>query len=192
MTAAPPLPERCAIAFKEWAGVCDALASGRQSIIFRKGGIAEGPRGFVPEHQAFWLYPTHVHEPQQGLRTATPVLGRTRAAPDRVGIRAIALVQDVCFLDRRELLPRLEPFHIWTEATIRKRFDYRNPGLWVLAVRIFIAPTPTEILITPEHTGCKSWVPLDKPLATAGVVPVLDDEAARADLEQLRQTLNAG
>ena len=37
------LPETCSIAFKEWAGVCAALAEGRQSLIVRKGGIAEGP-----------------------------------------------------------------------------------------------------------------------------------------------------
>ncbi|NBS89997.1 DUF1802 family protein, partial [bacterium] len=29
------------LACKEWASVCAALASGRQSILLRKGGIAE-------------------------------------------------------------------------------------------------------------------------------------------------------
>ena len=62
------LPETCPIAFKEWAGVCAALAEGRQSLIVRKGGIAEGPRGFAPEHDVFWLYPTQVHQAEQGLR----------------------------------------------------------------------------------------------------------------------------
>ena len=30
------------IGFKEWAIVCEALGRGRQSVILRKGGIAEG------------------------------------------------------------------------------------------------------------------------------------------------------
>jgi hypothetical protein len=34
------------IAFKEWAIVCEALGRGGQSIILRKGGIAEGREGF--------------------------------------------------------------------------------------------------------------------------------------------------
>ena len=51
----PVLPVTCAFAFKEWAGVCAALESGRQSVILRKGGIADGPGGFVPDHEAFWL-----------------------------------------------------------------------------------------------------------------------------------------
>ena len=48
-----PLPDDCAIAFKEWAGVCQALGDGRQTIIVRKGGIDEGPAGFRPEHRGF-------------------------------------------------------------------------------------------------------------------------------------------
>src|SRR4051794_5706629 len=68
MTAENPLPPTCATAFKEWSGVCQALGDGRQSLILRKGGIAEGPAGFVPEHEVFWLYPTRVHQAQQGLR----------------------------------------------------------------------------------------------------------------------------
>ena len=52
----------CAVAFKEWAAVCAALAAGRQALILRKGGIAEGPGGFRPEHDRFWLLPTRFHE----------------------------------------------------------------------------------------------------------------------------------
>ena len=62
--------ESCRIAFKEWASVCDALLEGRQTIILRKGGISEGtaPGLFVPEHSEFWLYPTWVHQAEQGVR----------------------------------------------------------------------------------------------------------------------------
>ncbi len=40
------------IAMKEWAAVCLALAEGRQSLLLRKGGIAEGSGGFRMEHAA--------------------------------------------------------------------------------------------------------------------------------------------
>ena len=65
-----PSCESCGIAFKEWASVCDALLDGRQTIILRKGGVSEGtaPGFFVPEHSEFWLYPTWVHQAEQGVR----------------------------------------------------------------------------------------------------------------------------
>ena len=43
------------VAFKEWAVVCAALASGRQTIILRKGGMEEGRDGFRVEHGALVL-----------------------------------------------------------------------------------------------------------------------------------------
>ncbi len=50
------------IGFKEWAMVCEALARGRQSLIVRKGGIAEGREGFSFKHEEFHLFPTWFHE----------------------------------------------------------------------------------------------------------------------------------
>jgi hypothetical protein len=42
------------IGFKEWAIVCQALGRGWQSIILRKGGIAEGRDGFSFQHGEFF------------------------------------------------------------------------------------------------------------------------------------------
>ena len=61
--------QRLGVAFKEWAAVCRALADGTQTVILRKGGIAEAGGEFRPEHARFWLYPTHFHEQQRaGLK----------------------------------------------------------------------------------------------------------------------------
>ncbi len=49
------------IAFKEWQVVCDALASGRQTILLRKGGIHEGREGFSFAHESFFVFPTRFH-----------------------------------------------------------------------------------------------------------------------------------
>ena len=43
------------VAFKEWAVVCQALAAGRQSVILRKGGIAEEGGIFRPEYKVLVL-----------------------------------------------------------------------------------------------------------------------------------------
>jgi hypothetical protein len=185
------IPETCDIAFKEWAGVCEALADGKQTIILRKGGIAEDRGLFVPEHRAFWLYPTQVHEAQQGLRTAQ---GHTTSGfkPNQVILGTLAVVEFVHHLDRLEDLEPLAEFHVWTQETVSKRFMYRKPGLWVLGVRIGQIPVPWVINVTADQAGCKSWVPLYTSLSTEGFVPALDDAEAARRLDRLRAALNLG
>jgi hypothetical protein len=190
----PPTAGSCAVAFKEWAGVCDALLAGRQSLILRKGGIREGPGpgAFVPEHAEFWLYPTAVHQAQQGLRLAVepatppPPPASPGAA---LAIRGLARVELVGFIRDEVTLPTLEEFHVLTAETIRARFHYRRPGLWVLVTRIWRREPPWAIMATPEHAGCKTWVLLEEALPTSGLEPVLDDDAWADHLERLRSVL---
>ena len=181
MTSHPP--ETCAFAFKEWAGVCAALESGRQSVILRKGGIEEGPGGFVPDHEAFWLYPTRVHQTQQGLKHPDPPDEHTPEG--KVRLRALAVVRRVERVESLETLQTLDDLHVWTAETVEARFRYRAPGLWVLGVRVYRTAQPFEIEVTPEHAGCKTWVPLDPPLSTRGATLVLRDDAFRDELRRL-------
>ena len=191
MRTAPPLPDSCGVAFKEWRGVCEALDQGLQSLILRKGGIAEGPSGFVPEHHVFWLYPTRVHEAEQGLRVG----GVPRVAPDApehdvVRIRNLAAVETIGFVDRLETLAALAEHHVWTDETVEKRFHYRKPGLWVLGVRVYRRTTPLVLPITPEHAGCKTWVSLEPALGTNGLAPVLEEGESHRRIDRLRATLD--
>jgi hypothetical protein len=188
------LPDSSQIALKEWAGVCDALMTGRQAIILRKGGILEDPGGFAPEHSFFWLYPTHVHQAEQGLRVdhgAVAASGSPPDATDRVMIQALAAVELVHFVGSEETLPWLTPFHVLTEETVRKRFHYRKPGLWVLGVRVFRRQEPWPLDPTPEQLGCKSWVVLDTPLATQGLKPVIDAADWAQRLDRLRSLVTS-
>jgi hypothetical protein len=192
MTAQGGQPATCGVAFKEWKGVCDALAEGRQSLILRKGGIAEGPGGFTPEHSACWLYPTHLHETEQGLRHDRP---ERRAAPlpdNTLEIQALTVVEVVGFVDRLDTLAALRDLHEWTDDTIRKRFEYRRPGLWVLGVRVFRGPSPRLLAVTPDHAGCRSWVPLEPPWNTEGLLPALEDREHARRMSQLRSVLVPG
>ena len=146
------LPEQCAIAFKEWSEICQVLADGRQTLIVRKGGIREGPGGFRPEHQAFWLYPTYVHQAQQGLRIrAGPGPHLDPADPgDRLSIRRSPLIEHLWHVHPRQSLPALTPLHHWTIETLRVRFRYRQPGFWVLGVRVFRQEQPW-LLVTDRR-----------------------------------------
>ena len=59
-------------AFKEWYAIVEAIGSGRQNILLRKGGIHEGKRGFELRSESFWLFPTFFH---QQLEKLNPEIG---------------------------------------------------------------------------------------------------------------------
>ena len=164
------------IAFKEWAAVCEALANGRQTLILRKGGIHEEGGTFRPEHARFWLYPTHFHEQQQaGIKSEERALLQASEA-DRapfgfVRISHFVQVTDVQFCEELDDVLKLDAEHIWSDATVRQRFAYRTPGLYVFRVNVFRVE-PVEILERPDYAGCKTWVPLGIELPTGGARPV--------------------
>lgn len=189
-TASPPA--RCAVALKEWSGICAALASGRQTILLRKGGIAEESGRFVPEHPAFWLYPTAMHQGQQGLRVAIEGPPGAGGPGTEVGLSALAVVAVVGYLDRPESLDGLEDLHVWTAATIRRRFEYRRPGLWVLGVRAFVLPEPWPIAVTADQVGCRSWVSLESPPPTPPLAPAPVDPPFEDQMRRLREVLAEG
>lgn len=178
-------------AFKEWAVVCAALASGRQTLILRKGGIHEGREGFRVEHREFWLFPTGFHQQRDEVTPdAWPLLGevQARGMSDRLELRLYAVVEDVQQVLDRSALARLSGRHVWSESTVEQRFQYRTPGLFALIVRIFCRPTPFVIEGSPYFAGCKSWVDLPFALPTAGLQPVLDEatfDRQRREIQEL-------
>jgi hypothetical protein len=80
--------------------------------------------------------------------------------------------------------------HLWSEEIARMRFAYREPGLFVLPVRVYRAAQVFELPNTPYYAGCRSWVELEKELPTEGAVPVLADEAFQDVLRSLDLVLN--
>ena len=159
------------VAFKEWAVICEALASGRQSLILRKGGIHEAGGVFRPEHDRFWLYPTYFHEQQQaGIKPeAQELLDAAEAARPPTGVVRLSHTVEVTGVefcrDLDELL-KLDAEHIWSEATVRQRFAYRTPGLYVIRVKVEPAARSFEIPERPDYAGCKTWVPLQNATAS--------------------------
>src|SRR5262245_58045890 len=129
------------IAFKEWAAICRALATGRQSVILRKGGIAEEGGVFRPEHAEFLLYPTYFHEHRDGVKPEfLPFFDAAESdKPDAGTIKFTHFVRvtDVKHLTDLDAVLALDPLHAWTPEVVRKRFEYRTPGLFALTVRVF-------------------------------------------------------
>jgi hypothetical protein len=189
-TVSPPVA--CDVAFKEWSGVCRALLDGRQALILRKGGIEEGPGGFRPEHPAFWLYPTRVHQAQQGLQAGGDTEDELHDPPGFVGLPGLAVVSSIGEVREPDRLAALNDLHVWTAETVEARFRYRRLGLWVLGVRVFRRREPILLPLTPEQAGCKSWVPLGSPLSTTGVEPVLGATEFRETMRRLAEATGRG
>jgi hypothetical protein len=187
-----PLESTLSWAFKEWSGICAALLNGRQSVILRKGGIAEGagPGDFRPEHPAFWLFPTVVHENQQGLRHDF-VPGPEHAPGGSIPIQAMAVVEACHWVDDPTRLHAIEPYHVWTRETVERRFAYRHPGLWVLRLRIYRRQEIWQLAPVARYEGCRSWVPLEPAIPTEGLIPVLPDPEHHRRMKELRDALSA-
>jgi hypothetical protein len=178
------------IAFKEWAVVCAALNSGRQTIILRKGGIDEGREGFRVEHREFWLLPTRFHQEASQLKPeAQPLWDEVQSRQRPTGnfvIDLYAVVEAVHEVNELATLDRLAGQHILSAETVRQRFAYRHPGLFVLAARIYRIPLPHEVPDNPYIAGCKSWVDIPQPLSTGGAKPVLENDAFSQRLERVK------
>jgi hypothetical protein len=177
-------------AFKEWAVICKALAEGKQALILRKGGTAEADGDFRVEHTRFWLFPTYTHQQAEGLRPeALPLLEQAEAERPPAGIVRLSHFAEVTGIYHvRDLVSALmlAHLHFWSEGTVRKRFAYRTPGLFVMPVRVYKAAQAFELPDTAYYQGCRSWVELERELPTDGATPVRTEEQMR----DLRQSLD--
>jgi hypothetical protein len=182
------------VAFKEWAAVCRALALGRQAIILRKGGISEAGGSFEPEHHRFWLYPTYVHQQQGGLKADAAELVRAaqaeRPPADILRLSHFAEVNAIYRVEKLFGAFLLDDLHCWSEETVRQRFAYRTPGMYVLAVRVFVVPHPHELPERAEYAGCRTWVDLGRDLPTEGARPAVSDTQFDDVLLSLSRRLN--
>ena len=172
------------VGFKEWSIVCDALGRGEQSIILRKGGIAEGREGFSFRHREFFLFPTFFHEQLAKLRIASANLPGAR---DTIALRGYAKAECALRIDSLRIAEALAQLHILTPEVVRERFGHKGQGLHVAFLRVFEI-SPSWILHNEKRfAGCRSWVDLPSP-PEMKMRPALDDavhQQLRAEFDRL-------
>lgn len=166
-------------AFKEWAVVCEALGSGLQSVIIRKGGIAEGRAGFSFRHEDFLLFPTWFHE--QLEKTRLPADTRVPAEPsDELEIRYTATIEWTGLLSDWEKVSRLRDFHVLHDSVVEERYRYDgDDGVYVAFVRVYRLDPPLRLKNEPKYGGCRSWVDLPEIEGSALVSVITDEEHAQ-------------
>jgi hypothetical protein len=187
------LPAALNVALKEWATVCSALADSRQLLLLRKGGIYESAGEFELDHRHFLLFPTYLHQNLSMLKaTEHPGFQPATAEPSRVRITTAAEVTDILPISSRPAMDSLNDQHIWAAPLIDMRFNYKpqNP-LYLLLVRAYRLAQPIDLENTPAYAGCKSWVPLEQPIATAGSVAVIDDARYQSRRQSILDSLKA-
>lgn len=157
-----------AIAFKEWQVVCDALASGRQAILLRKGGIHEGREGFSFAHDSFFLFPTRFHAQLDQVREGDFQPEKEWEVGDLIEINHHVEVLFAVTLEIWDDVAALLPYHIYTEQTVRERFDWSGKGMaagsiHLALVKVTVLESPWRIEYEKRLGGCRSWVELPEP-----------------------------
>jgi len=159
--------------FKEWALVCEALGRGEQTVLLRKGGIAEGRGGFGFRYPEFFLFPTFFHE--QLVKVRKPGAEMPAAREGEVEIRYFAKLEAEKEVTAWDEAAGLAPLHILAETVVRERFEYKGAGVHVALVRVFRLEPSWIFPDKPAYGGCRSWVNLPEPPAGTQFQPVLSD-----------------
>jgi hypothetical protein len=161
--------------FKEWAIVCDSIARGETSLIFRKGGIAEGRDGFQFKHQSFFLFPTYFHG--QIERTRLSHVRDVKPQQDTVAISVFVQVEFVTLVRDLTLFQSLESLHVLQASLLEERFHYDDrEGLHIAFVRAYRISPVWEFPLHPSYGGCRSWVTLPQPTFDLRMERVLSEE----------------
>ena len=165
------------VALKEWSVVCNAILTGQQAILLRKGGIYEAAGEFELEHSRFALFPTLVHQAPQSVKPAWRSAIKTAdREPDKITIRGWAEAFWIGRVPGREAFDSLDDLHLWDKPLIDMRFNYRPDfPLYVMVLRGFVLPREVVVKMNDEYAGCKSWVPLREDITLEGSRVVQSD-----------------
>lgn len=153
-------------AFKEWASVVRAIEGGKQDLLFRKGGIAEEGRGFAPEYERFFLFPTYFHQQRAGIRDEYAAYFdsamRARPAEGRIAITSWVFVKRAFIVEREADLVPLVSRHIYAPHILIERLHGRHgKALYALEIAVHILDAPLDLPLLERYAGCRSWVELE-------------------------------
>lgn len=175
------LPPTCDLALKEWAVAVDALATGKQIVALRKGGIHKEDKDFRIVHPEFLLYPTYEHQKAELLKDAYHAdLERTLSENDVPGLVTLGYwcqVTEKYQVSDQDVVESLAPYHIWTSDFAQTRLHWRpKQPLTVALLRVYSLLQPQALPILDEYSGCKSWVELGQDVPLGNLTPVVSDD----------------
>jgi hypothetical protein len=162
-------------ALKEWKSVIDALGSGAQIVLVRKGGLAD--QSFGVEAPRFYLFPTNYHD-------------AGGSEPTHVRITHWAEAVKTWQIRDAAMLPRLQALTILDDAAIETRYRFRpDQAINVIAIRAYRLAKPTKVVMKPEYSGCRSWVSIDEEIDIDGSVVALSHEELQGQINAIDMLL---
>ena len=190
------LAENCR-AFKEWAVACEAISSGKQTMLIRKGGVREENGVFTMSDSEFLLLPTYEHQKASLLKPEyLPSLARIEKKERNVNeivIETYVVVEQILTNVSETQLDAVSEEYPWNADYVKLRFDF-NPydPLFVLLLRAYRLLKPVALPLRKDYIGCKSWVSLETSLPVGGAIPVLSDEEHRKRQMRVLSKLTPG
>ena len=181
------------LALKEWAVVVAALDRGAQTMLLRKGGIAE--KGFDVKRGNFLFYPTYFHEMEKHVESRYHGLLQEASAnvkEETVVMTNWAILDEAIMTRDLDVLLELSDHHVYTSPYLKERFDWRSDKpMSVLFVRVHRLTRPVTIEVKNSYRGCRSWVDLEEVLDLENSSPVLDDGDFKSRKEEIKAHLYA-
>ncbi len=187
-------PDKCQMALKEWAITCEAIGSGEQILLLRKGGIHEDGKDFRVIHREFLLYPTYEHQKADLLRSEhQPALEAMLERPrdvERITFTHFARAEEVLEIEEQGLVDDLAPHYIWTTDYAQSRLRWKPMlPLSVMLLRAYRLEAPVSVPWLPEYSGCTSWVEVLTDVPLARMEPVLSDVEFQAQVNAIKGIL---
>src|SRR5262249_45323017 len=138
------------------------------------------------------LFPTLFHEQVSKLRLPHTTQLPAPREDGQIEVRYRVQVEWTCDVADWETVERLEPFHLWQEAEIEKRFRQGEPPGGSLAfIRVSRLSRPFVFPDAPAYGGCRSWVKLPDLPGDITTDSVLDDAVHCERERQIRAVLSA-
>ncbi|HXM03019.1 MAG TPA: DUF1802 family protein, partial [Chthoniobacterales bacterium] len=153
---------------------CASMLRGETSLIFRKGGIAEGREGFRFRHEHFFVFPTFFHEQADRLRIDVPLV---EPEPGVVSFSAYVQVEFTRWIEDLNRLQSVSDLHILKPEVLEQRFAYDDPkGLHLAIIRVFRVTPVWSLPLQKSFGGCRSWVELPEAPELSFAPVIADDE----------------
>lgn len=186
MTASLTTSETHSLALlREWSSVVDAVSSGKNHVLIRKGGIAEGKDGFQVRRTFFGLLPTLFHQVKNADPTAdAPV------PPSSVSV--LAQLVEAWSVPSTTSLDTLSDFHGYSAEQVGMRQQYKpERSLNLMIIRAFQLRQPVEIAPGQIKTVCRSWAEVSLNSGLGGIDPAIDIDTSSRAIDQLQQAIRA-
>eukprot|EP00890_Picochlorum_soloecismus_P004728 jgi/Picsp_1/5256/NSC_02618-R1_hypothetical protein VOLCADRAFT_89645 [Volvox carteri f. nagariensis] len=169
-------------ALKEWEPIVRALGSGKQTVLFRKGGLLD-PKFQFSYGQGFALFPTTFHAKGRLLKRGADIV--SQRVKDKTPLRSMHLeyIADIsrCWKTYDSNVANvLDELHVYGPEFLETRLRWKETEpLCVLELRVCRLHEPMEIALKEEYYGCFSWVDLSLGSSIEelrrGSTPVLSD-----------------